>query len=143
MDRLQKIEQALRDCVDVMIESVTMFQPGVYPKNMPYALNNANNLLGTLYTTCGSCDLFCSCVTESGKMLDSENGQYIDELLGTPSCSEYINSALCQIKDDDMPVVQEIGFYKESEKVGYIGWIKTIDGNYFIDIDGKITKPEM
>ena len=42
-----------------------------------------------------------------------------------------------------MPVVQEIGFYKESEKVGYIGWIKTTDGTYFIEIDGKISKPEM
>ena len=42
-----------------------------------------------------------------------------------------------------MPVVQDIGFYKESEKVGYAGWIKTIDGTYFIDTDGKISKPDM
>lgn len=42
-----------------------------------------------------------------------------------------------------MSVTQEIGFYKESEKVGYVGWIKTIDGTYFIDVDGKISKPEM
>lgn len=41
-----------------------------------------------------------------------------------------------------MPVFKEIGFYTESEKVGYIGWIKTIDGTYFIDSEGKISKPE-
>ena len=41
-----------------------------------------------------------------------------------------------------MPVVTEIGFYKESEKVGYVGWIKTINGTYFIDTEGKISNPE-
>lgn len=42
-----------------------------------------------------------------------------------------------------MPVIKNMGFYAESEKVGYVAWIETIDGTYFIDVDGKITKPEM
>jgi hypothetical protein len=39
-----------------------------------------------------------------------------------------------------MPVVKEIGFYAEPEKVGFAGWIKTIDGDYFIGLDGIIQK---
>jgi hypothetical protein len=46
-------------------------------------------------------------------------------------------------KEGKMPVVKEIGFYAEPVAGGYIGWIKTIDGDYFIGIDGKITKPEV
>ena len=42
-----------------------------------------------------------------------------------------------------MPAIKNIGFYKESEKVGYVAWIQTIDGTYFVDVDGKISKPEM
>jgi hypothetical protein len=42
-----------------------------------------------------------------------------------------------------MPVIKNIGFYKESEKVGYVAWIETIDGTYFVGVDGKISKPEM
>lgn len=41
-----------------------------------------------------------------------------------------------------MPVIKNIGFYKESEKVGFVAWIETIDGTYFIDSEGKISKPE-
>ena len=51
-------------------------------------------------------------------------------------------------KGQTMPekaVVKEIGFYETptANGNGYVGWIKTIDGCYFIDVDGKITKPEM
>lgn len=42
-----------------------------------------------------------------------------------------------------MPVIKEIGFYDEPVAGGYVGWIKTADGTYFIDTDGKISKPEM
>jgi hypothetical protein len=38
--------------------------------------------------------------------------------------------------------MEEIGFYKNPEAVGYIGWIKTTDGCYFIDLAGVIRKPE-
>ena len=41
-----------------------------------------------------------------------------------------------------MPVIKEIGFYEEPNEVGYGGWIKTTDGTYFIDSNGKISKPE-
>lgn len=37
-------------------------------------------------------------------------------------------------------VVKEIGFYANKEEVGWEGWIKTIDGDYFIGLDGKIMK---
>ena len=39
--------------------------------------------------------------------------------------------------------MKHIGFYSEPEKVGYIGWIETADGVYFVDLDGKIAKPNM
>lgn len=39
--------------------------------------------------------------------------------------------------------MRQLGFYREPEKVGYIGWIETIDGMYFIALDGKISKPSM
>ena len=42
-----------------------------------------------------------------------------------------------------MPVIKEIGYYDQPSEVGYVAWIKTTDGTYFVDIDGKITKPEM
>ena len=42
-----------------------------------------------------------------------------------------------------MPVIKNIGFYSESEKVGYVAWIETIDGTYFVDVDGKVSKPEL
>ena len=42
-----------------------------------------------------------------------------------------------------MPVIKNMGFYKESEKVGYVAWIETIYGTYFVDLGGKISKPEM
>jgi hypothetical protein len=42
-----------------------------------------------------------------------------------------------------MSVVGSIGFYDQPIAGGYIGWITTIDGTYFIDVDGKITKPDM
>jgi hypothetical protein len=40
-------------------------------------------------------------------------------------------------------MVKEIGFYKRPKKTGWIGWITTIDGTYFIGLDGKIMKPDM
>ncbi len=40
-----------------------------------------------------------------------------------------------------MVVVKNIGFYSEAEKVGYVGWIETIDGTYFINDQGEISKP--
>jgi hypothetical protein len=42
-----------------------------------------------------------------------------------------------------MPVIKEIGYYEQPTEVGYVAWIKTADGTYFVDVDGKITKPEM
>ena len=42
-----------------------------------------------------------------------------------------------------MSVIKEIGYYEQPTEVGYVAWIKTIDGMYFVDVDGKITKPEM
>ena len=45
-------------------------------------------------------------------------------------------------KMPEVAVVQEIGFYNVPTG-GYIGWINTIDGKYFIGVDGKISKPEM
>jgi len=42
-----------------------------------------------------------------------------------------------------MPVIKEIGYYGYPTEVGYVAWIKTADGTYFVDVDGKITKPEM
>jgi len=44
---------------------------------------------------------------------------------------------------ESMSVVGSIGFYDQPIAGGYIGWITTIDGTYFIDVDGKITKPDM
>lgn len=38
--------------------------------------------------------------------------------------------------------MKEIGFYPNPQEIGYIGWIRTTDGCYFIDLDGKISKPE-
>jgi hypothetical protein len=40
-----------------------------------------------------------------------------------------------------MPI-KDIGFYDEPEKVGFHGWIKTIDGTYFIGLDGVIKKAD-
>ena len=40
-------------------------------------------------------------------------------------------------------MIKEIGFYDEPIAGGYIGWIKTNDGIYFVDIEGKITKPDI
>jgi hypothetical protein len=42
-----------------------------------------------------------------------------------------------------VPVIKEIGYYEQPTEVGYVAWIKTTDGTYFVGIDGKITKPEM
>jgi len=39
--------------------------------------------------------------------------------------------------------MKEIGFYGDPKAVGYIGWIETADGIYFVDLDGKISKPDM
>lgn len=39
--------------------------------------------------------------------------------------------------------MKHLGFYRYPKKVGYIGWIETNDGMYFIHLDGKITKPTM
>lgn len=41
---------------------------------------------------------------------------------------------------DDERIFKGIGFYKEGEGKGYCGWIKTIDGMYYIGNNGKISK---
>jgi hypothetical protein len=37
--------------------------------------------------------------------------------------------------------VKSIGFYDDSVSVGWLGWITTKVGNYFIDNDGQIVGP--
>ena len=59
-----------------------------------------------------------------------------------PDCPHMIRTPEKR-KEGKMPVIKEIGFYEEPNEVGYVGWIKTADGTYFIDTDGKISKPEM
>lgn len=46
-------------------------------------------------------------------------------------------------EEKKIQVVKDIGFYSLPTAGGYIGWIKTIDGDYFIDVDGKISKPKI
>jgi len=78
------------------------------------------------------------------------NGFPIKEFVKLPKWfrDKYLELAAYQAANEGMygghkmPVIKEIGFYAESEKVGYVGWIKTADGTYFIDSDGKISKPE-
>jgi hypothetical protein len=38
-------------------------------------------------------------------------------------------------------VFKEIGFYDHPDKVGWLGWIRTKLGNYFIGFDGQIVGP--
>jgi len=37
----------------------------------------------------------------------------------------------------------DFGLYAFPADVGYLGWIKTADGMYFVDLDGVILKPGM
>ena len=78
------------------------------------------------------------------------NGFPIKEFVKLPKWfrDKYLELAAYQAANEGMyggqkmPVIKNMGFYAESEKVGHVGWIKTIDGTYFIDSDGKISKPE-
>ena len=40
-----------------------------------------------------------------------------------------------------MPVIKEIGFYNDPEKVGHVGWIETKAGCYFFGEDGVMKGP--
>ena len=37
----------------------------------------------------------------------------------------------------------DLRLYAFPEIVGYLGWIETADGMYFVDLDGVILKPDM
>jgi hypothetical protein len=37
--------------------------------------------------------------------------------------------------------VKEIGFYKRPNKTGWLAWITTNAGNYFVALDGSIVGP--
>jgi hypothetical protein len=37
-------------------------------------------------------------------------------------------------------MVHEIGFYSHGQQAGYIGWIRTSAGTYFIGTDGKMSQ---
>lgn len=39
-------------------------------------------------------------------------------------------------------MIKDIGFYSNPVAVGYVAWINTSDGCYFVGTDGKISKPE-
>jgi hypothetical protein len=79
------------------------------------------------------------------------NGFPIKEFVKLPKLfrDKYLELAAYQAVNEGMyggqkmPVIKNMGFYKESEKVGYVAWIETIDGTYFVDVDGKISKPDM
>ena len=102
MEREKQLEKTLRDCVRVIQESIVLFPVGKYPKGLPEVVNQANSLLGELYTSCGSCDSFLDCVIESWEILDSENQCYIDELRGTPACKDFTcHSVLCFVKEGE------------------------------------------
>lgn len=36
--------------------------------------------------------------------------------------------------------MKSMGFYAHPESVGYLGWIQTLDGLYFMDLHGVIRK---
>jgi len=38
-------------------------------------------------------------------------------------------------------VINEMGFYDNPEKVGWVAWIRTIMGNYFVGLEGQIVGP--
>ena len=42
----------------------------------------------------------------------------------------------------EMNVIKEFGFYEHQKEVGYVAWIKTTDGTYFVDLEGKIAKAQ-
>ena len=89
MGRKQKLENALRMCVDCLNACVIYFESGKYPKSFPAVINNANKLLGQFNASCGSCESFEFCAKASGIILGSENEMYIDEMRGCPCCDDY------------------------------------------------------
>lgn len=74
---------------------------------------------------------------EMSAELAAIHGMYKKDGYGMP-----IDEGIEEEKPIKEAVVKDIGFYGEPSAVGYVGWIKTIDGCYFIDTAGKISKPK-